>query len=454
MFDVIRIGKYISFLRKNSKLTQGQLAEKLGVSHQAVSNWERGETMPDIALLTKLASVLNTTTDRILLSGEEMDGAENTNNTALNTEVQAVESTARIETDKSRTPDERINESIVETERNIEEREERVKELKNTITILKKRLSSAKSQSAIEKLEELIDNVEGQVDELQEEIEEFQEMIEEETEELEELDELADLEGLAGLNGLAGAGKLFCVKWNEEEKQKAKIEKERIKNERLGFNFDMEGFKSNLNIEDMENMDWRKVISIAPFASRETLDILVTKLKEKADFDKIKGLAPFLSSETLDKLISGVEEKSDYIKIVGLAPFLNSSTLDRLILTAYNEGENPSWDTIIKLAPFSSGETLEKLISKLDKGVQFDKIKQLAPFLNSATLDKVVMDAYNDGDNVNWKIIMGLVPFLSRESLNLIISKFDMKKDIDKIIELAPFLGSGTIDRIINNFCK
>jgi len=61
-----KVGAYIMILRKARKYTQQKLAEKLGVSHQAVSNWERGESMPDIAILPKLASLLGTTTDNIL----------------------------------------------------------------------------------------------------------------------------------------------------------------------------------------------------------------------------------------------------------------------------------------------------------------------------------------------------------------------------------------------------
>ena len=61
-----KVGAYIMILRKARKYTQQGLAEKLGVSHQAVSNWERGESMPDISILPKLAALLGTTTDNIL----------------------------------------------------------------------------------------------------------------------------------------------------------------------------------------------------------------------------------------------------------------------------------------------------------------------------------------------------------------------------------------------------
>ena len=46
MFDATGIGQYIALLRRNAGLTQDQLAGLMGVSHQAVSNWERGASMP------------------------------------------------------------------------------------------------------------------------------------------------------------------------------------------------------------------------------------------------------------------------------------------------------------------------------------------------------------------------------------------------------------------------
>ena len=66
-----KVGAYIAILRKAKKHTQQGLAEKLGVSHQAVSNWERGESMPDISILPKLAALLGTTTDNILSADKD-----------------------------------------------------------------------------------------------------------------------------------------------------------------------------------------------------------------------------------------------------------------------------------------------------------------------------------------------------------------------------------------------
>ena len=68
--DMRKVGGQIAELRKNKNLTQADLGERLGVTFQAVSKWERGETLPDTAVLPDLADVLETTVDYILLGGE------------------------------------------------------------------------------------------------------------------------------------------------------------------------------------------------------------------------------------------------------------------------------------------------------------------------------------------------------------------------------------------------
>ena len=68
--DICKIGEWISVLRKSKGLTQSELGERVGVSFQAVSKWERGETLPDVAVLPDLARVLETSIDNILFGGE------------------------------------------------------------------------------------------------------------------------------------------------------------------------------------------------------------------------------------------------------------------------------------------------------------------------------------------------------------------------------------------------
>ena len=64
-----KIGKFISKIRKEKRITQKQLAEKLGITDRAISKWENGKSMPDLALLKPLCDNLDITINE-LLSGE------------------------------------------------------------------------------------------------------------------------------------------------------------------------------------------------------------------------------------------------------------------------------------------------------------------------------------------------------------------------------------------------
>ncbi|MEG0663869.1 MAG: helix-turn-helix transcriptional regulator, partial [Clostridia bacterium] len=66
MFNMEKIGEIIAEKRKEKNMTQGQFAEKLSITHQAVSKWERGEAMPEISKLMEVAKILEISLDEIL----------------------------------------------------------------------------------------------------------------------------------------------------------------------------------------------------------------------------------------------------------------------------------------------------------------------------------------------------------------------------------------------------
>ena len=69
--DAKKVGAQIAYLRKQKEMTQAELGERLHVTFQAVSQWERGETLPDTAVLPDLARTLETTIDNILTYGQK-----------------------------------------------------------------------------------------------------------------------------------------------------------------------------------------------------------------------------------------------------------------------------------------------------------------------------------------------------------------------------------------------
>ena len=69
MIELEQVGARICELRKSADLTQAGLAENLNVSHQAVSKWETGLSLPDAEYLVRLAKLFNTSIEH-LLTGE------------------------------------------------------------------------------------------------------------------------------------------------------------------------------------------------------------------------------------------------------------------------------------------------------------------------------------------------------------------------------------------------
>ncbi len=72
------LNERIRELRTNSGLSQVELAEKLGISKQSVSNWENDNIQPSIDMLLKIARTFNVSTD-YLLDEEEHTFLEVTN---------------------------------------------------------------------------------------------------------------------------------------------------------------------------------------------------------------------------------------------------------------------------------------------------------------------------------------------------------------------------------------
>ena len=76
--NVSQIGRFISRRRADLGLTQAQLAQRLDVTDKAVSKWERGKSLPDVALLSRVAAELRVSVVE-LLSGEPMNVARSSN---------------------------------------------------------------------------------------------------------------------------------------------------------------------------------------------------------------------------------------------------------------------------------------------------------------------------------------------------------------------------------------
>ncbi len=78
--DSYKMGNFLSNLRKQKNLTQKDVAEICSVSMQAVSKWERGESVPDIQILEKLSLLYSISINEIIAGNIEKKTADSSSN--------------------------------------------------------------------------------------------------------------------------------------------------------------------------------------------------------------------------------------------------------------------------------------------------------------------------------------------------------------------------------------
>ena len=74
-YDFSNMGENIALLRRRISMTQEMLADRLGVSAQAVSKWERGLSCPDVSFLPVMAEIFGVSIDELFVRAEP-DGAK------------------------------------------------------------------------------------------------------------------------------------------------------------------------------------------------------------------------------------------------------------------------------------------------------------------------------------------------------------------------------------------
>ena len=76
MFDTMKVAREIREARIAKNMTQMNLADEMGVSYQAVSNWERGGSMPDIGKLEELCRILELSLDQLLGAKSQVENVQ------------------------------------------------------------------------------------------------------------------------------------------------------------------------------------------------------------------------------------------------------------------------------------------------------------------------------------------------------------------------------------------
>lgn len=73
MIDAQQVGNKITQLRQDNNLTQDQLADKLYVTRQALSRWERGHAVPPVEMVVELSRIFGVSFDELLCLNESFE---------------------------------------------------------------------------------------------------------------------------------------------------------------------------------------------------------------------------------------------------------------------------------------------------------------------------------------------------------------------------------------------
>ncbi len=344
MFDTRIVGKKIMELRKKGNFTQMDLANKLCVSFQAVSNWERGNSMPDISKLPELAECFNVSVDFLLGSSSE---------TEIVKEIIIDNSFSDISGLKDIAPLLKPNEIDKMLEDIINANG--LKDL-NEIAHLAPFISS----DYLNKLVCTFDLNEEDVN-----IVALAPFLSEET--LKTIS--VDLFKNEGLNKLTAIAPFFEGGYLDE------LVISKIANVDTSFCGLFPFLSSDINEKIAREMikkeKYQELSSILPFLKRSFID----ECLESENLDKAIFL-PFTSREKLENLLTEAFENGDFSSVAIYLPFVNSDALDDLVL------KNLDKDLQFEIFyPFIKRQTLKVIADRLvnEKGIK--ALTAIAPFL-------------------------------------------------------------------------
>ena len=284
MFDIVKVGQKIREARTARNMTQMGLADEMGVSYQAVSNWERGSSMPDISKLEQLCNTLHITIYELL--GTEDPQTKTVSRILEKEELPEAEEMAGI---APIVPPEQLKEAFSETAK-------------------KRRID----WDTIVQMAPFLDR--KTLDEILEDVE---------PEDYGRIVALAPFLGRETLDKLVTAGK-----------------------ERIDIHIicALAPFLSRPVLEELVirydgEVDRNLLAALAPFLGKSALEKLVFRWEGKIDMEMVDHLAPFLSRETMDKLVEELLRQGDVGNLSHLYPFLGRETMRKLVKKMMDDGD-------------------------------------------------------------------------------------------------------------------
>ena len=281
MFDVRRVSQQIRDARISKNMTQSNLADELGVSYQAVSNWERGNSLPDISKYEDLCRILDLKLEDLLGGGSDTDAVSKfiDHRKGENSDSMTVE---EIEAMADLLAPEDLKETV---NQHLDKASFDLKAIKGLAPFLDKRT-----------LEELV-----------------KDMVSDDLQAIVELAPFLSQDALTSLVDRISSTEKLEMSWmvrlipflkkDSADKMVEYLEPEDIKDiEEIVPFLRKSTIKRLLDRLHNDDIKFKTLVKVAPFLGRETLGEILENMDVK-DIDGIEKIAPFVSRETLKKWI-------------------------------------------------------------------------------------------------------------------------------------------------------
>ena len=296
MFDVNGVSEKIRNARIKKNMTQSSLADELGVSFQAISNWERGNSLPDISKYEDLCRILDINLEELLGFGAE----SKTISKILKRKNHEETAPVTVEEIVPIAP-------ILPPE-----------DLKDTLKIHKEQCNT---KTGLKKLLKLFPFLDQQTIDI---------MVEDAV-----LGDISELIAAAPFLTKENMRKLL-EGWQKNKPEDKKVSPGSLT--ALAPFLDREMFDMLLDHVEMGENDINQIIAVAPFLTKENMRKLLEGWQKNKPEDKkvspgsLAGLAPFLDRKMFEMLLDHVEmEENDIHQIMALAPFASKKSLKKLL---------------------------------------------------------------------------------------------------------------------------
>lgn len=380
--NTINIASVIAELRKKNNMTQSALADKLDVSYQAVSKWERGESLPDISLLPKIADIFGISIDQLIRGTLDLED-EKQIETATKLVVEAA------------------NETITE---------EKEKNIENVIEQIAPMVKPSLMEKMMNKIENKFNGNSSALYPFMSQAD-FSEFIESNGHELCLNEEIKKMMPFLNRDNRSKVVDIIVEHHNYSEVKKIAPF---LNQEQLGNIIDAMKADGETNFK-----------SLLPFLDRRNRNKVMDTIIQGKELDKLSNIYPFMDNETKEKLVQLIVEKDNYkqFKLETVFPFLNSELKEKVCQRLMKE-KHINYVPIFPLLPsYVKDQVIDRMIEDGD----FGYLEECEKEMNELQRRKVTLAQLE-------KVIKGENRERKEKELNL--------DEIDNIDELEAFFNN------------